>query len=242
MNRAPLSRSLARALAASMAMALMVSSLSVHADPGDRDRGDRGDRGGHGPQPQHPGERGRWYDGAHGHNHFYPAPGAPVRAVPPGARWVIWGGVNYRFYDGVWYAPGRQGFVVVRPPIGLVVADLPPLATAITIAGIAYLYANGVYYRERPGVGFEVAPPPVEGTPPATGPDRTYVYPRNGQSAQQQASDEYECHRWAVGQTGFDPTAVATTTIVGTAPTPTQRNDYQRARSACLEGRGYTVR
>jgi len=58
--------------------------------------------------------------------------------------------------------------------------------------------------------------------------------------AQQQASDEYECHRWAVAQTGFDPTGVATGQ--GTTAPATARNDYQRARTACLEGRGYTVR
>ncbi len=58
------------------------------------------------------------------------------------------------------------------------------------------------------------------------------------QSAETQASDEYECHRWAVSQTGFDPSAQATGQVVTTAP----RNDYARAQTACLEGRGYTVR
>ena len=33
-----------------------------------------------------------------------------------------------------------------------------------------------------------------------------YVYPQKGQSAEQQKKDEYECHGWAVKQTGFDPT------------------------------------
>lgn len=32
-----------------------------------------------------------------------------------------------------------------------------------------------------------------------------YAYPVNGQSQEQQQRDEYECHRWAVQQTGFDP-------------------------------------
>jgi hypothetical protein len=32
-----------------------------------------------------------------------------------------------------------------------------------------------------------------------------FVYPKNGQSAQQQQRDEGECHTWAVGQTGFNP-------------------------------------
>ena len=36
-----------------------------------------------------------------------------------------------------------------------------------------------------------------------------YIYPNKGQSAQQQDRDRYECHSWAVGQTGFDPTRPA---------------------------------
>ena len=31
------------------------------------------------------------------------------------------------------------------------------------------------------------------------------VYPANGQSAEQQSKDEYECYVWAKGKTGFDP-------------------------------------
>ena len=31
------------------------------------------------------------------------------------------------------------------------------------------------------------------------------IYPSKGQSAQQQSQDRYECHTWAVQQTGYDP-------------------------------------
>ena len=33
-----------------------------------------------------------------------------------------------------------------------------------------------------------------------------YVYPSQGQTPEQQSKDEYECHSWAVQQTGVDPT------------------------------------
>lgn len=36
-----------------------------------------------------------------------------------------------------------------------------------------------------------------------------FVYPQKGQSAEQQKKDEYDCHSWAVKQTGFDPTQAA---------------------------------
>lgn len=32
-----------------------------------------------------------------------------------------------------------------------------------------------------------------------------YVYPAKGQTPEQQQKDQYECHQWAVQQTGFDP-------------------------------------
>lgn len=32
-----------------------------------------------------------------------------------------------------------------------------------------------------------------------------FIYPNNGQTSEQQAQDRYECHVWAVDQTGFDP-------------------------------------
>jgi hypothetical protein len=36
-----------------------------------------------------------------------------------------------------------------------------------------------------------------------------YVYPARGQSPEQQNRDQYECHNWAVSQTGVNPTAAA---------------------------------
>ena len=38
-----------------------------------------------------------------------------------------------------------------------------------------------------------------------------YIYPSRGQSPEQQSRDRYECHTWAVQQTGFDPTVQAAT-------------------------------
>ena len=63
------------------------------------------------------------------------------------------------------------------------------------------------------------------------------AYPKNGQTPEQQAKDKFECHQWAVGQSGFDPTPGAA--AAGTAAN--KRTDYMRAQAACLEGRGYSV-
>lgn len=40
-----------------------------------------------------------------------------------------------------------------------------------------------------------------------------YVYPAQGQSQEQTQQDQYECHVWAVGQTGYDPTNPSSSTV-----------------------------
>jgi len=58
--------------------------------------------------------------------------------------------------------------------------------------------------------------------------DSLYIYPKNGQSDEQQKKDRYECHMWAVQQTGFDPTA----------PTPTQAPAGSSAGGQVVRGAG----
>lgn len=67
-----------------------------------------------------------------------------------------------------------------------------------------------------------------------------FVYPKDGASYAQQASDRYGCDLAAVDQTGYDPTEED-----GGVPrdaVPAERTDYFRAEAACLEARGYRVR
>lgn len=140
-----------------------------------------------------------------------------------------------------WYGGHHHGW---RPHVGLRVYGLPAWRSLVVIGGISYLVADGIYYRQHLDGGYVVVPEPVATvatTPPAdTAPaPRQFVYPRQGQSPERQSADEYDCHRWAADQSGFDPAAAATG-HAGVADA--RRPDYQRARSACLEGRGYTVR
>jgi hypothetical protein len=69
---------------------------------------------------------------------------------------------------------------------------------------------------------------------------KVFVYPRNGQTADQQTRERYECYRFAVAQSGFDP--MHSTSGAPQAPHAEQQSDYDRAQAACLEGHGYTVR
>ena len=192
------------------------------------------------------------HDVRHGHDHYYPERGFTIAAVPRGAHAVVWGGEHYWFHEGVWYRPHAHGFVVIAPPFGVVVPVLPAFATLVVIGGLQYYYANEAYYRYLPQQGgyAVVAPPEAAADPPpaardyhAAAPpasDNVFIYPRGGQSAEQQARDRYECHRWAADQTGFDPTRPAG----GVAPEveAAKRADYLRAQQACLEAHNYTVR
>ena len=55
-----------------------------------------------------------------------------------------------------------------------------------------------------------VTPPPRTYAVPAPPPPRVFIYPANGQSAEQTDRDRYECHVWAVQQTGVDPSREGT--------------------------------
>jgi hypothetical protein len=197
----------------------------------------------------------QFFDSRYHHDHYYPSRGLYVNILPPRHRIVVFGGTRYYFFDGVWYRPRGGRFLIVAPPIGLVVPFLPPYYTTITIGGIPYFYANEVYYTAGPGGYVVVAPPvgeispvlpPSESSVPARPPaggqtsaEQLFIYPGQGQDEKKQADDRFECHRWAVGQTGYDPTRP------GDLPEPQKLQkyaDYKRAMGACLEGRGYTVK
>jgi hypothetical protein len=156
-----------------------------------------------------------------------------------------WRGGWYGGYRG-WYGgyyPWAWGAAGLG--LGLYFATLPYYYSTYWYGGIPYYYANNTYYVWNGTVGqYEtVSPPagaPTQASPAnAAGPQGTsdlIAYPKNGQSQDQLGKDKFECHQWAVSQTGFDPTQV------GGGAAPANRSDYFRAQAACLEGRGYSVK
>ena len=55
---------------------------------------------------------------------------------------------------------------------------------------------------------------------------------------EQQTKDRDECHKWAVGQTGYDPLESTS----DTKDLMAKREGYLRAEGACLEARNYSVK
>ncbi len=203
----------------------------------------------HGPRPG-------WdhHDVRFGHDHFYPSRGYYVRDLP--RERVIVGGGRYYYAGGVWYSARGPGWVVVGAPVGVYVPLLPVGYSTVYFGGVPYYYANDAYYQWVPAQNqYEVVappgdenaaqmqPPPGAAPPPPPGSapgDDFFVYPKNGQPDDLQAKDKFECHKWASQQSGFDPT------LSGGGVPPDQnasaRSQYNRAITACLEGRGYSVK
>ena len=192
-------------------------------------------------------------DARYNHGRYYAPVGTVARTLPADYRPYYHGGSPYYFSGGVWYAPRGRGFVVVTPPVGLVIGCLPPYYSTVWVGGVPYYYADNVYYTWQPDQnGYVVVAPPDGGAPPPDGgggdpnqaaaptaggsatcdAERPDHLSRNGQSKDQQAADQYECHNWAKGQTGFDPTQPDGG--VSQADADRAHSNYDRAMAACL--------
>ncbi|MGH8766137.1 MAG: DUF6515 family protein [Burkholderiales bacterium] len=110
------------------------------------------------------------YDDRYHHQHYYPAVGYAVQALPVGNVAVSFNGAHFYFHSGVWFRPAGGSFVVVRPPVGVVVPVLPPAYNVVYAGAVPYYYANETYYSAVPGgAGYAVVAPP-QGAEPATAP------------------------------------------------------------------------
>ena len=173
---------------------------------------------------------GGYWGGGYWHGVFWPHvwynPGFSwfLAGLPLGYATFYWGGLPYYYWNNVYYTwnPGYNGYVVTDPPPAAGGADTTADATADQSGDPGYAQAAPAPYS---------AP---AGAQASGGAADVYVYPRNGQSDTQTQNDRYECHSWAVSQTGFDPTRAAQQS--GNAA------DYKRAIVACLDARGYSAR
>src|SRR6266850_127520 len=113
------------------------------------------------------------FDDRFHHNHYYTAVGYAVEVLPAGDVVVNFRSGRLWFHSGVWFQQAGPRFVVVRPPVGIVVPVLPPAYSTVYVAGMPYYYANDVYYIQQPG-GYAVAEPPMVASqnppPPAPAP------------------------------------------------------------------------
>jgi len=92
------------------------------------------------------------FDDRFHHNHYYPAVGYAVDALPAGNVVVNFRSGRFWFHSGVWFQPAYS---------------------TVYIGGVPYYYANDVYYIQQPG-GYAVAEPLMVASqsppPPAAAP------------------------------------------------------------------------
>ncbi|PMY64238.1 MULTISPECIES: DUF6515 family protein [Pseudomonas] len=164
-------------------------------------------------------------------------PGYVIDRFPDRHDRVPYRGRDYYFSGGYWYRPEGPRYVVVRPPYGIRVAYLPDYAREVWIGSALFFLAAGAYYSyEASTQQYVVVEPPVASPPPQAGNDyNVLAYPVSGQSPQQINQDRYDCYRWAVQQSGFDPAAMTY------PPAPQVVQTYRQAQGGCLSSRGYQV-
>jgi hypothetical protein len=155
-----------------------------------------------------------------------PAPGAPSKLVTPSAMIVA----------GTTPAPGSAA----TPPVSAQAGTVPNVAQAVAHPQPASAATNTISTATAP---VPVTLPAGSGSaPPSSTPmgPTILLYPKNGQTPDQQARDRHECHLFAVEQTGFDPTrpGAAASSAAGNE----LQSDYERAQGACFEARGYVSR
>ena len=164
--------------------------------------------------------------------------GHQAKVLPAGHLRLSVGGSPFFYYGGVFYRSQGAAYIVVAAPIGARVRRLPAGFVSLSIGARRYYHLNSTYYYYEPQTQEYVVvaePEGAAGELSAAEPSgQLFVYPNNGQSEEQSRRDRYECYVWASEKSGFDPAR------------PDQPSefqfDYDRGLSACLAGRGYTVR
>lgn len=104
---------------------------------------------------------------------------------------------------------------------------LHPHRVALVTSGLALALLSGcVIAPARHPHGPYAPPPQAQSLPPM------YFYPDRGQPEALQDRDRYECYRWAVGQSGFDPGMTPVTLPPQTPPQPVARDGADVAAGA----------
>jgi hypothetical protein len=112
----------------------------------------------------------------------------------------------------------------------------PAAAAMATAPGTFTTPASASLGASAPGV---LAAPATAAQFPSRPAQMVSLTPNNGQTPEQQARDRYDCYRFALSQSGYDP--LHPKGGLPAAQASEQESAYDRVRTACLQQRGYTV-
>jgi hypothetical protein len=97
--------------------------------------------------------------GRGGIGHPVPHRGKVVRRPPAGHRAVRHRGRTFFYHRGAFYQRHPPGYIVVKAPVGAVVAAIPIGFVTFVVGGHDYYYYGGVYYQRVPS-GYVVVEAP----------------------------------------------------------------------------------
>lgn len=141
-----MNRHLAHALGATALGALLLQPVTAMADPPAHARNENSaQHRGYSSGGQRDNDRRGWDS-----NHYPPRRGYVAYQLPPRHRVVHHHGHRYYYGGGAWYRPYGSRYVVVDPPVGLVVSFLPQFSTTLHVGGVPYYRAGPVYYVWNP--------------------------------------------------------------------------------------------
>jgi hypothetical protein len=170
-----------------------------------------------------------------------PPIGLVVASLPSAATAVVSAGRPYLYANDVYYRPRPDlgGYEVVNDPVEPASEPTAPgpgtTSVAVPVTPIAAALPNAMAVAASSAAQAPAAPPSMTLAATTAAPGAPVV-----PSPDQQARDRYECYRFAVTQTGFDPLRSGATSA---GPQYAERQSaYERAQAACFEGRGYSVR
>jgi hypothetical protein len=168
--------------------------------------------------------------------------------MPGGYSRVPYRGNDYFYSGGYWYRPQGPRYVVIAPPRGVRVRYLPDYAQQVWLGSALFFLAAGTYYTYEQSTQEYVVAEPPQGVEPVYSPQTVpqppqqagdpydvVAYPANGQTQQQVEQDRYDCYRYAVQQSNFDPANASY------QPAPEVVGIYRQAMAGCYASRGYSV-
>jgi hypothetical protein len=162
-----MNRHLAHALGATALGALLLQPVTTMADPPAHARNEKSaQHRGYSSGGERYDDR-RWDDRDEGRKHrdydrryddrrdwdshyFPPRRGYVVHHLPSRHRVVHHRGHRYYYSGGAWYRPYGSRYVVVDPPLGLVLSFLPKYGATVYIGNVPHYRAGPVYYVWNP--------------------------------------------------------------------------------------------
>jgi len=81
-------------------------------------------------------------------HYIYPRHRRVVRTLPRHHVRIVYRGLPYFYYSGIYYTQYGDEYIVVMPPLGFRITVLPVGYTRIVVGPSIYFYHSGIYYLE----------------------------------------------------------------------------------------------